>query len=233
MTSSAVEVQRHASPHLGGVAIVFTVLFCASLYPVTALGGTPSFPSPWEPVQAMQAFFQLRPRAALLCAFLQFGSAVPLGIFTATVVSRLRFLGMKVAGAYIALFGGFAAAFAVASSALVMWTMAHPGVTQDAALTKALYFLGFGLGGPGYSVPLGLLMAGVSVPAFIARLTPRWIAVLGLALAVIGELSWLNLEIPQAVVLIPLTRFPGFVWMIAMGFALPATKAGRRGVQEG
>jgi hypothetical protein len=42
-------------------------------------------------------------------------------------------------------------------------------------------------------------------------------------LAVFGELSWLNLEFPSTVLLIPLTRFPGFVWMIAVGFALPDT----------
>jgi hypothetical protein len=203
---------------------VFTALFCAALFPVTAFGGLPHFPGPWEPVQTIMAFFQLRPKAALLCAFLQFGSAVPLGIFTATVVSRLRFLGVRAAGAYIALFGGFGATFAVASSSLVLWTMTRPGIAEDPALTKALYFLSFGLGGPGYSVPLGLLMAGVSIPALIGRLIPRWVAFLGLALALCGELSWLNLEFPGAVFLIPLTRFPGFIWLIAVGFTLPVTR---------
>jgi hypothetical protein len=211
---------------LGAVAIVFTVLFCVGLYPVTAFGGKPYFPGPWESPETIAAFFQLRPSAAMWCAFLQFGSAIPLGIFTAAVVSRLRFHGMRVAGVYIALFGGFGAALAVAASSLVMWAMAHPEVAQDAALTQALYYLGYGLGGPAYSVALGLLMAGVSVPVLLGRMTPRWIAILGLVLAVIGELSWLNLEVPQVLFLVPLTRFPGFVWMIAMGFALPATKAG-------
>jgi hypothetical protein len=65
-------------------------------------------------------------------------------------------------------------------------------------------------------------MAGVSIPALIYRLVPRWSAILGLALAVSGELSWLNLEFPRMLFLIPLTRFPGFVWLIAVGFALPA-----------
>lgn len=216
--------QRHPSPPLGIVAITFTVLFLAALYPVTPFGGTPSFPTPWASKETIASFFQLRPRAALLCAFLQFGSAVPLGIFTASIVSRLRFLGVKAAGVYIALFGGLGAAFATASSSLMLWTMAHPGVAQDATLTQALYFLGFGLGGPGYSVPLGLLMAGVSVPALFMRTMPRWISILGLVLAVAGELSWLSLEFPQAVLLIPLTRFPGFVWMIAAGFAMPTRK---------
>lgn len=220
-TSNAA-VQRHPSPPLGPVAIAFTLLFCAGLYPVTAFGGKPYFPGPWESTQTIVSFFQLRPDAARLCAFLQFGSAIPLGIFTATAVSRLRFIGVRAAGAYIALFGGFATAFAVISSSMVLWTMTQPGVAQDTALTQALYFLCYGLGGPGYSVPLGLLMAGISVPLLFSRLVPRWIPILGLALAVCGELSWLNLELPAAVYLIPLTRFPGFVWMIAVGFALPA-----------
>jgi hypothetical protein len=45
----------------------------------------------------------------------------------------------------------------------------------------------------------------------------------GVALGVIGELSWLNLITPKALFLVPLTRFPGFVWLIAVGFALSTT----------
>jgi hypothetical protein len=222
-TDANAVLQRHPSPPLGLVAIAFTVLFLAGLYPVTTFGGKPYFPGPWEPAPTIVNFFLLRPTAAGLCAFLQFGSAIPLGIFTATAVSRLRFLGVRAAGAYIALFGGFGAAFAIGSSSLVLWAMTHAGVAQDAALAQALYFLGYALGGPGYSVPLGLLMAGISVPLLFYRIVPRWIPILGLWLAACGELSWLNLEFPSALFLIPLTRFPGFVWMIAVGFALPAT----------
>jgi hypothetical protein len=228
MSSSTQSVQigrRHQSPPLGILAIVFTVLFCAGLYPVTAFGGKPYFPGPWESPQTIVAFFQARPSAVLLCAFLQFGSAIPLGIFTASAVSRLRFLGVQAAGADIALFGGFATAFMLMANGCVLWTMTYPGVAHDAAVTQALYYFGFGLGGPGYSVSFGLLMAGICIPAFLRRLVPRWITILGLVLALCGELSWLNIEFPSALFLIPLTRFPGFVWMIAMGFALPVTTA--------
>jgi len=38
---------------------------------------------------------------------------------------------------------------------------------------------------------------------------------------VIGELSFFSLTIPGAVFLIPLTRFPSFLWLIAAGFMLP------------
>jgi hypothetical protein len=75
-------------------------------------------------------------------------------------------------------------------------------------------------------------MAGVSVSAGLTRLLPRWIAILGLLLAVIGEASWLSLVFPQLLFLIPLTRVPGFVWLIAAGFALPKA-ALRADSQEG
>src|SRR5277367_5499883 len=77
--------ETHASPPLGPVAIVFMVLFCAGLVPVTAFGGTPYFPGPWESASTIAAFFQARPSAVTICAFLQFGSAIPLGVFTATI----------------------------------------------------------------------------------------------------------------------------------------------------
>jgi hypothetical protein len=51
----------------------------------------------------------------------------------------------------------------------------------------------------------------------------EWINVFGIALAICGELSWVNLVSPRALCLVPLTGFPGFVWPIAAGFALPTT----------
>jgi hypothetical protein len=216
-------IQRHRSPHLGALAIVVTVLFCAGLFPVIVFGGLPHFPRPSDSPTTIAQFFQLRPRSVQLCAFLQFGAMIPLGIFAAAIVSRLRFLGVKAAGTYIALFGGFSAAMIGIVGGSILWTMAHPGIAQNGPLTAALYYFGDALGGPGYATTFGLLAAGISIPALFRRLMPRWIAILGLAVAVCGELAWLNMEFPKLLFFIPLTRFPGFVWMVAAGFALPST----------
>src|ERR1039458_4751078 len=40
-----------------------------------------------------------------------------------------------------------------------------------------------------------------------------------------GELSWPNLFVPQSLFFIPFVRFPGFLWLIAAGLALPKTIA--------
>ncbi|HEY0783242.1 MAG TPA: hypothetical protein VGE98_12355 [Thermoanaerobaculia bacterium] len=222
---------KHASPPLALLAIVYTVLFLAGLYPVTVFGGQPHFPGPWEPADALVAFFRSRPNAVLACAFLQFGAAIPLGLFVATSVSRLHFLGVRAAGATIALFGGLATAFDMLATASVLWVMAIPGLAADGAVVRALYYLAFVLGGPGFSVPLGLFLAGVSITAAFYRLLPKWIVVLGLVLATAGELSWFSLVVPGALFLIPLTRFPSFVWLIAAGVALPTSAAAARARQ--
>ncbi len=226
-TTLPTTMQRHRGPHLGALAIVYTVLFLAGLYQVVSFTGGAHFPEPWSSVDAMAAYFQLNPTRVLICAFLQFGAAIPLGIYTATIVSRLRFLGTSAAGPYIALFGGLATVFNMAACAQILWVMVQSGIAQDATLTRALYYLSFSFGGPGFSVPMGLMLAGISVVAGFRRLLPRWLVGLGLLLAACGELSWFSLIIPKAAFLIPLTRFPGFVWLIAAGFMLPVTAATR------
>jgi hypothetical protein len=211
---------RFRGPNSGIVATVFVVLFFAGLMPVTALGGMPYFPGPTASLNEMVSFFSQRQEGILLCAFLQFGSAVPLGIFTMSVVARLKFLGVKAAGADIALFGGLATAMGLVISSCFLRAMSYPGIPQDANLLRALYRVSFGLGVPGYSVFFGLLAAGVSITAGLYRLLPKWIVLLGLAVAVAGELSWFEIVNVKLLPLIPLTRFPGFVWMIAAGFSL-------------
>ena len=231
---------RHAGPNPGIVAIIYTLLFNAGLYFVISFR-TPEylaasatavrsyFPGPWESAQTIATYFQGHSSAVLMCAFLQFGAAIPLGLFTATMVSRLQFLGVRAAGAHIALFGGMMAAFNIAISALVLWVMAYPGVAQETGVLRALYYVVFSIGGVGFSVPMGLLIAGLSVPSMIMKLMPKWLTVSGLALGIIGELSALSLVIPSLLFLIPLTRFPSFVWLILAGFRLPKSIGAARG----
>ena len=220
-TSNRASTARHRGPHLGALAIMYTVLFNAGLYPVTVFADKIHFPGPWESGDVIVSYFQTHPLPVLICLFLQFGATIPLGIFTASVVSRLHFLGVRAAGPYIALFGGFATVFNGMAAAFLLWVMIHPAIAQDATLLRALYYLSYAFGGPGFSVPMGLLLAGVSVPAAFMKLLPKWVVVLGLVLAACGELSWLNLIAPKALFLIPLVRFPSFVWLIATGFMLP------------
>jgi hypothetical protein len=213
--------ERFRGPHIGIVAVVFVGLFLASLFPVTAFGGTPYFPGPTASVAEMTAFFSQRQAGVLLCAFLQFGSVIPLGIFTASIISQLRFHRVRAAGTHIALFGGFLTAANMMATACFLWAMTYTEVFRDPALTQAIYRISFGLGGPGFSVPFGILIAGVSITAGFYRLLPRWVVIMGIVIAIIGELSWFEIINIKLLPLIPLTRFPGYIWMIVAGFTLP------------
>jgi hypothetical protein len=216
---------RHMGPHLGILAILFAFLFITGLSFVVSLSGsTPYFPGPWESADTIATYFRNQPHDVLMCAFFQFLSAIPLGILTATVFSRLQFFGLKAAGPYIALLGGLMTVFNLALSALLLWVMAYPGIAQEGPVIHSLYYVAFAFGGVGYSVPLGLLIAGLSVSGGLMKLLPRWMVWFGLLLALFGEASCLSLVFPKLVFLIPLTRFPGFIWLILMGFMLPKVK---------
>ncbi len=224
-TAISAPIVKFRGPHLGLVAVIFVTLFVAALYPVTAFSGMPYFPGPAATVAQMVDFFSHRQAGVLLCAFLQFGSAIPLGIFTATVVSQLRFLGVRAAGPYIALFGGFLTATTIMTTSCILWAMTYPGVANDPSVTQALYRVSFALGGPGFSVPFGILLAGISITAGFSRLLPRWLVIFGLVIAIIGELSWFEILNIKLLPLIPLTRFPGYLWMIGVGVLLPRQRA--------
>jgi Predicted membrane protein (DUF2306) len=219
----------HKGPHPGMLAILYMVLFCAGLFPVTALYKMPYWPGPWESASTIVPYFQTQGARVVLCLFLQLGAMVCLALFTATVVSRLHFLGARAAGVYIALLGGFLVVADAFAGTMAGWAMVHPSVSPHDGVVIALYYLAYGLGGPGFSIPMGLLIAGVTITSAFMRVLPKWVIVFGLILAVAGELSWLHLILfPKLLFLIPLTRFPGFIWLIAVGFLLPKSRNARQ-----
>ena len=156
-----------------------------------------------------------------LVAFLQFGSAVALAVLSASLVGMLLARGVRVAGVGIAAAGGLLSAAMSALSALTTWVLADGDVNGTPALVAALSRISFVTGGVGHVVFLGLLMAGVSVPCLLLRLTPRWIPWLGLALAGVALLATLSLVLDPAGFLLPVARFAGFVWVIATTITLP------------
>jgi hypothetical protein len=203
--------------------VAFVGLFLASQVVIGAMT-VGAFPNPYDAPETAQAYFGPNADVLRFVAFLQFGAAIPLGIFTATVVSRLRFLGLTVAGVTIAQFGGYVASIMLALSGLFTWAMTQPGMTDDLSTLRALQLLSFATGGVGHVVGLGLLLVGVSVPSAFARLLPRWIVWFGLVLAVMAELSSVSLVVPMAALLLPLSRFPALVWLIAAGLAMPSSR---------
>lgn len=207
-------------PPLLLVAGVMIGLFVVSLVAgaVLSQGATPS---PYQPTADRLAYFARNADAVRATAVLQFAAAVPLLILAAAVYARLHHLGVRVAGADIALAGGSVASVMLMVSALLQWALARPGVTASGPLVLTMQDLSFLTGGAGHVVPLGLLVAGTAVPALLLRLLPRPLAVIGVVLAALAELSTLSLVWPALSVLLPLARFPILIWLLLAAWKLP------------
>lgn len=212
--------QEPQSLNAGIVAALFVALFIASLLPVTLLVSNTHFPSPLQPPSEITAYFQAELNKVRICAFLQFCSAIVFGVFTSIMVSRLWYHGANAVGIVIALFGGLATSFFVALSSLVQWTLTQVGVSDGSSVTLMSYHFLVVAGGTGFSVPFGLFVAAIAISARTMRLLPKWLIVFGVIVGIIGELSVLSLIVPNAIHLVPLTRFPGFIWMIFAAFKL-------------
>jgi hypothetical protein len=223
---------RATGPHLGALALVSLALTLAAVATAALLvdGRLPS--SPFASSAQLLGSYRQHPTATQVSATLLFGSAVPLGIFAATAYTRLLRLGVRVPGPSIGFFGGVAASLMLMIAAVAGWILGRPELGGDAAVSRALAFLSFLTGGVGFVVGLGLLVAGVAVPALVLRLAPRWLAWAGLVIAAVCELSFLTMAIPPVQVLLPLGRYAGLLWLVAVGFLLPTRRADLRGARR-
>jgi hypothetical protein len=215
---------RFRGPSLILLAVVHILIFVAGIVAVAMLRHGALYVNPYAPAEAIRAFLAQNPPAVRIGNFLLFGSAVPFGIFAVTIVSRLRYLGIRAAGTNIAMLGGLIATVALIFSGLFGWVLSLPEVTASAPAAKGISFLSFLFGGATYAIGFGLLAAGVSVTSFFTRTLPRWLVILGMLVAVTGELSWLSLLAYPANFFIPITRYIGFIWMLLAAIKLTQSR---------
>jgi hypothetical protein len=217
---------RFRGPSLLLLATVHFLLFVAGLVTASVLRHGAHFATPFASAGELRTFLALSPTAVRVSNFFLFGSAIPFGIFAVTIVSRLRFMGVRAAGTNIALLGGLIATVALLLSGSMGWILSVPEVLTSAPLIKAVNFFNFLMGGVVFAVGFGLLAAGVSVTCYFMRLLPRWLAALGMLLALTGELSSLSLVAYPANFFIPITRYVGFIWMFSVAVALTRDRKG-------
>ncbi|WP_207569056.1 hypothetical protein [Mycobacterium decipiens] len=208
----------------GGSALVMlsgscVVLLFGGLAVGVALGGV--LPLPYGPVAAVVAYIRAEPLALHVIATAVFTSAIPLAVYAAVAAARLRQLSVTGSGAAIALVGGTLAAGALGLTGLLGWTLSRAEVSMDPALVRAIYFLAFLVGGPGHIVALGLLVAGMAVPALVRELLPRPLAWCGVAIAGLAELTTLVLAWPELGVILPIARVSALAWLVIAGALLP------------
>jgi hypothetical protein len=214
-TSTRATIPRarpQGGPPLLAPALAYGVLMVTSVI-LTATG-----PQPSASATAIVSYDSTHHDALVVAGFLSFAAAAPLAIWTATAYRRLRSLGVTAPGVVIGLAGGLLAAGSLALSGLISWTRAE--APPEPAVTKALTDLGFATGAAGFVVPLGLLLAGVGVPALILRLVPRLLAWTGLVIAAFGLLSTFTLLTSALDFTLPIGRFGGLIWLVVISVML-------------
>lgn len=219
----APDSHRPDGPPAGILAIISLVFsLCAVVVPLLVAGN--DYPTSSTTAGSIAGYFTGHAFAATLGGFFTFAASVPLGIYSATVYARLLRLGIRVPGPNIAFFGGLSASILAATSGLLTWALGQAAVGVPAPVVRLLSDIVFALGGVGFVVGIGLLMAGIAVPALVLSLVPRWLAWAGMVIAVASELSFFALLWPDLDALLPIGRFGGLVWLIAIGFLLPRSR---------
>lgn len=216
--ASPSSVNRHPGPNLLLLTIVYIGFMLAGGSKLVA-----AFRFPHDSAEKAIAYLAQNGWSIQWGSFCELASAIPLGIFAVTTVSRLRFLGVRAAGESIAFLGGIGVTVMLILSALATWSLTRPGIAETNGAVLTLQAISFAGGGPGFAVLLGLFIAGVSIPAGLYKLTPRWLMGLGIVVAVACELASLSLLNFKAAYFIPVGRFVSIVWMIGVSLTLPAS----------
>jgi len=221
-TSTPSPAARPARPQGGPPLLLPALAYGAVMVAGVALSARA--PEPSATAVAVAAYDSSHHAVLEVAGCLGFAASAPLAIWAATAYQRLLTLGVTVPGAVIALAGGLLAAASTALSGLITWTSSQPGAAGDPAVARALADLGFAAGAAGFVVPLALLLAGVAVPSLILGLLARSLAWTGLVIAAVGALSTFALLTPALDFTLPIGRFGGLLWLIAISIALPRTR---------
>jgi hypothetical protein len=219
---------RTGAPLLPPVLSYAVLTICGVLIP-PAIAGV----RPWTSDAALLEFFQHHPGAAHASAFFTIGAAIPFAVATAVATTRLRTLGLDVPGRIIAQIGGTVAAAMLVLAGVSTLAATRDRVAQSPAAIRALHGITFAAGGPGFVAFAGLLAAGVSVAGLIGRVLPSWLGWGGIAVAAASEAAVLSAAFDGADFLLPIGRFGGLIWLVAVGLVLPATRRelrARRGI---
>jgi hypothetical protein len=178
-------------------------------------------PRPDSAPGAVLAYAVANPTLAAVGAALLFGTAFPLVVYAATAVTRYRRLGVAAPGPMMGFAGAVLAAASVSLSALFGWAAVQTAPLGDPAIAELLSQLWFATGAFGFAAPMGLLVLGLSVPAVIMKFLPAWLAWAGMVVGVLAVLSTFGLITSALYPLIPVARFGGLLFLLAVAVLLP------------
>jgi len=198
--------------------LVFTILhalfFFASLVAIPILAPGSKIPNPFANDATARAFFLSASTAVRVSDFLQFASALCLGIACALLGTVSSVAKLRVLPTLLIVGGGCGATIMLALSALFSWAIVSPGAADLGPALHAFQFLPFLLGGPGWAGFFAIFTVGVTTA--IGDALPRWLRSFGYVLSFISVVATLVLLSIVFSPCLPIARFPGFLWLIAV-----------------
>jgi hypothetical protein len=214
---------------LVAAAVGFAGLFLIGLIGF-ALADLASYPSPLTAdTGEIERYFRDNRDATRLNALVQLSATVPLLIYGAVAATRLRAMGDRSAAPAIAVAAGTLSAACLMLSATSQWALTRPHtLNAGGGLVRTLQDLAFMAGGPAHVSSLGVVVGAVSLAAWSTHSLPWWITALGGIVVILSGLSLLTVMFDDATWVLPIARFPSFLWLLATALALPTATAGIR-----
>jgi hypothetical protein len=201
-------------PILYGVAYI--ALFFIALAMTGVLGGA-GYPTPLSSDDAVHHFFQANITKQAALSLVQVLASVALLVFCLLSVSQLR---QKIRDSYLtnlALSAGSLAAAFLLLAALCSWLLSQPVTVNDTPTLRLVQNLSFLTGGFAHVIAFGLFVGAVSLNGWRSDVLPKWLGYFGLTVSGISLLSLLGMVNYLATALLPVSRFSGFIWIVAVG----------------
>ncbi|MDA3627912.1 hypothetical protein OU415_20935 [Saccharopolyspora sp. WRP15-2] len=202
-------------------AVAYVGCFAVSLILPGLLGQRFAAPVPYASDEEVAAKLAASDHGLVpIGAFWQAASALALLVFVpyAAQFVRGRVPGSALAGLVQA--GGVVSGGLLVLSASAQWISYQPTVAADVHLFRAVTDLVFITGAAPHVATLGFLVGAV---AYVGRKTgalPAWLNWFGLVIAAVSLVSMLSLMFEVATIFIPLGRYVGMIWFLAVAAVL-------------
>lgn len=222
---STATLTRTSAPRrdLGALSGVLYVLFFVAGLVVAGVSGPSGTVTPYSSDAEVQAY-RLKDPAALENLFRALGllqglSALALLVFVPSLTGFVRRYGSDARAGVVRALATVAGALLLLSAS-TGWVLAQIGSTAELSTYRAVSDLSFITGAGPAIATLGVAVFLVAATGRARHALPAWVTWSGMVIGVAGVLSMSSLVAAGGSVFIPIGRFLGFVWFVALSVLL-------------
>ncbi|WP_037361012.1 hypothetical protein [Amycolatopsis orientalis] len=221
-------------PRIGALAgACYVLFFLASLVLPNVLGqnGGASLVTPYSTNADLARYLAIAGHGTVpVAAFCQAISALALLVFAGCAADYVHRIGHAASATLTRTSGTVAAAFLLLSAS-VQWILSLPNTGDAPSVYRAVLDLSFITGAAAQVTTTGILIGAIAAATRTAGRLPSWLNWLGLTAAALSVLSVLSLLFKDATPLLPLGRYLGMAWFLALAVLLPRRSASRAAIR--